>query len=73
MGEGPVKIERHGTPIPSNRIYDPMMGDSDGFVKDIPDYWDSVPHQREQQPSECKVRKASPEEIAAELARLGIK
>ena len=68
-----MRIERHGTPIPSNRVHDPMAGDGDEYMKDIPEYWDSVPHSREQEPSECTVRKASPEEIAAELARLGIK
>lgn len=69
-----MRIERHGTPIPSNRIHDPMMGDEEETIKDVPDYWDIVPHKRLQEaPSECIVRKASPEEIAAELARLGIK
>ncbi len=69
-----MKIEKHGTPIPSNRIVDPMAGDSEDFLKDIPDYWDDVPHNSVQtSPSECVTRKASPEEIAAELARLGIK
>ena len=68
-----MKIERHGTPIPSNRIFDPMLG-SEEALKDTPEYWDTVPHNRLQNsPSECITRKASKEEIAAELARLGIK
>ncbi len=69
-----MRIERHGTPVPSSRIYDPMLGNQEDYTNDVPDYWDSVPHKRAQEnPSECTVRKASPEEIAAELARLGIK
>lgn len=69
-----MRIERHGTPIPSNRIIDPMAEGNEDIVKDIPYNWDAVPHKRTQEsPSECIVRKASPEEIAAELARLGIK
>ena len=69
-----MKIDKHGTPIPSNRIVDPMLEDTDDFIRDIPDYWDSVPHNRAQEfPSECKTRIASPEEIDAELRKLGIK
>ena len=69
-----MKIDKHGTPIPSNRIVDPMLGDTDDLIRDIPDYWDSVLHNRSQErPSECITRIASPEEIEAELRKLGIK
>lgn len=69
-----MNMESHGTSIPSNSIFDPMDGDSEEILENLPEYWKNAPHSRlKDGSSECITRKASPEEIAAELARLGIK
>ena len=68
-----MRIHRHGTPIPRRIIQESMLelGEvpsqepTDGclFIKE---------HQTQNSSYECRVRKASPEEIALELAKLGI-
>ena len=66
-----MRIHRHGTPIPRRIIQESILDEdssqepTDGclFIKE---------HQTQNSSYECRVRKASPEEIALELAKLGI-
>ena len=67
-----MRLTSHGTPIPNFKLHEnDILG---GTEVDFDELGSSAAGpQKMKEPAECKVWKASPEEIAAELARWGIK
>ena len=68
-----MRINRHGTLIPRSITEESILDLNEGSSQETLGFCPFIKNHKTQNSSfECRVRKASPEEIALELAKLGI-